>query len=289
MKVAAFQAPFLPFGSFDAIDQIRDRIAECDELGVDLLVCPESVIGGLALESDGHDPDQVALGVASGELADAVGSWRPVATTVVAGFTERDEQGQLFSAAVVIGPTGILAVTRKLFPGYRTVIQAGAELTVHDLAGATAAIIVCNDIWYVEPARVLAARGAALLVVPTNSGHVRDPGRAGPLRARGRSLPIARAVDTSMTVVVADVAGSQHGRSALGSSVIVDPDGAVLAEIDSDAVGLVVADVEPARRTPPDPRGWDGHTNPVVTAAFRSLWSDDAARSGAGSGSTTST
>jgi len=274
VRVAAFQAPFLPFGSFDAVGLIRERIAECDTLGIELLVCPESVVGGLALESEGHDPDRVAVGVATGELATTIDSWRPASATVVAGFTERDEDGRLYSATVAVGPTGIIAVTRKLFPGYRTVIQPGTDLAVHDLAGAPTGVIVCNDLWYVEPARILAARGAALLLVPTNSGHIRDPDRAGPLRARGRSLPIARAVDSSTTVVVADVAGSQHGRSALGSSVVVDPDGAVLASIAADDVGLVVAEVEGARR-PPDARGWDGRTNAAVAAAFRSLWLDD--------------
>lgn len=274
MRVAAFQAPFLPFGSFSAVELIAERIEACDALDVDLLTCPEGIVGGLALESDGHDPDRVALSVADGQLAEVVAAWRPRSTTVVAGFTERDEHGRLFSAAAVVAPSGILAVIRKVFPGYRTVIAAGTELAVHDLAGAPTGIVVCNDLWYVEPARVLAARGAALLLVPTNSGHVRDLDAAGSLVARGRSLPVARAVDTSTTVVVADVAGRQHGRTALGTSVIVDPDGRVVAAIEPDAVGLVVADVEPVRRTTADPRGWDAPTNPTVTDAFLSLYRD---------------
>ena len=274
MKVAAYQAPFLPFGSFDGVALVADQLAACAELGVELLCCPEGIVGGLALESDGDDPNEVALGVANGELASAIDAWRGTPVTVVAGFTERDERGDLFTAAVVLDPTGTIGVSRKSYPGYRTVIRPGAELFLHEVGGAAVGVVICNDLWYVEPARVLASRGAALLLAPSNSGHIRDLAAAGPLRTRGRSLPIARAVDSGTTVLVADVAGHQRGRSALGSSVVVDPDGAVLAEIDPAATGLVIADVEPTRRVVRDPRGWDGHTNPAVTDAFLALWRD---------------
>jgi 5-aminopentanamidase len=130
--------------------------------------------------------------------------------------------------------------------------------------------VICNDLWYVEPARVLAAAGAAVLAVPTHSGHLREPSEA--FRARGDILPIARAVDNSVAVVVADVAGRQGGRFAYGFSAIVDPDGRVLAKASSGGEELIVADVEPARRQTKDPRGWDGHTNPAVTRAFLELW-----------------
>ena len=274
MRVAAYQAPFLPFGSPDGIALVTEQLAACAELGVDLLCCPEGVIGGVALEGDGQDPNDVALGVADGQLADVIAPWRGSKVAVVAGFTERDPHGRLFASAAVVGPDGLAGVYRKVFPGYRTAIQPGSELPIFDIAGVAVGVMICNDAWYPEPARILAARGAATILVPTNSGHIRDLGAATGLRSRGRSLPIARAVDTSTTVVVADVAGHQGGRSALGSSVIVDPDGAVIRAADPGATALLVADVADERPTTHAPRGWDGYTNPTVTENFLALWRD---------------
>lgn len=271
-RVAAFQAPYLPFGSFEAVDLIKAQLDACEAAGVAVLCCPEAVIGGLAHESGGQSPAQVALGVHDGELTDVLAPLMETEIIVIGGFTERDAAGRLFNSAAVIAGGGLVAVYRKVFPGYRTVIQAGTELPVMQLGAAKGGIMICNDIWYLEPARVLAAKGAAVIFVPSNSGHVRNLASAQALRARGDTLPIARAVENSVTVVVADIAGRQGDRYALGTSAIVNPDGVVLARANPESPGLVIADVERERRPMQDPRGWDGYTNAAVTKAFVSLW-----------------
>jgi predicted amidohydrolase len=78
-------------------------------------------------------------------------------------------------------------------------------------------------------------------------------------------------VENTMSVVVADVAGTQGDRYALGCSSIVDPDGVVLARSEPDGAALLIADIESQRR-PPDRRGWDGTTNHAVSDAFVALW-----------------
>jgi predicted amidohydrolase len=272
MKVAAFQAPYLPFGSLDGIDMIKEQLAVCEAQSVEVLCCPEAIIGGLAIESDGQSPAEVAIGVDDGELVEVLGPLMDTPVTVIIGFTERDDAGDLFSSAAVIADGRLASVYRKVFPGYRTAIKAGTQLPVFALDSARFGIMICNDIWYVEPARILAAAGAAVLFVPSNSGYLRNQAAAAKLRARGENLPVARAVDNTATVVVADIAGAQNGRFALGSTRIIDPDGTVLAGADSDQTELLVADVE-AQRRPHGPRGWDGHTNPAVAEAFLRLWS----------------
>ena len=267
MKVAAYQAPYLPFGSFEAVALVRDQLDRCERDGVDLLCCPEAVLGGLAHERAGQDPAEVALEAA--ELAAVAAPLFDTPVTVIVGFTERGAGNQVFNSAAVIIGGALTGVYRKVFPGYRTAIGAGTDLPVFHHGPTPFGVIICNDLWYVEPARILTARGAAVVVVPTNSGHARAVTPS--FRARGDNLPIARAVENTTTVVVADIAGRRDGREALGSSAVVDPDGIVLARADPSHVGLVVADIEPGRR-PHDPRGIDGHTNPAVAAAFTDLW-----------------
>jgi predicted amidohydrolase len=236
-----------------------------------VLCCPEAVIGGLAHESDGELPADVALNVEDGELVDVLAPLMTTTVTLVVGFTERAPSGDLYSSAAVIVDGDLALVYRKVFPGYRTAINAGTQLPVMWHGPSSFGVIICNDIWYLEPARVLAAAGAAVLFVPSHSGHVRVGAPTSSLRVRGENLPIARAVENVCAVVVADVTGSQEGRRALGTSRIIDPDGAVLAHADPRTTSLLMAEVEGERR-PSDPRGWDGWTNPLVTDAFLGLW-----------------
>lgn len=266
MRVAAYQAPYLTFGSMDAVGLIRAQLDRCEAENIAVLCCPEAVIGGLAHESSGDSPAEVALSV--GELAEVVAPLLDTTVTVIVGFTER-AAGRLFGSAAVLRDGRVADVYRKVFPGYRTAIGAGSSLPVFE-SPLPFGIVICNDLWYVEPTRVLAAGGAAVVFVPTHSGHLREPSAS--FQARGDNLPIARAVENSVTVVVADVAGRRGDRFTDGFSAVVDPDGQVIAKATSGTEELLVADVEPRRRDAKDPRGWDGHTNPAVTRAFLKLW-----------------
>jgi predicted amidohydrolase len=186
------------------------------------------------------------------------------------GFTERAADGKLFNSAVFIADGDLQAVYRKVYPGYRTVICAGAELPVVTFGDTVLGILICNDIWYAEPARILASKGAALILVPTNSGHLRKAHVDRRLRTRGETLPVARAVDNTVSMIISDIGGEQQGLFALGTSRIIDPDGALLSAADPHTVGLVTAAIEPHSR-PYDPRGWDGHTNPIINREYVSL------------------
>lgn len=270
MKVAAYQAPYLPFGSFDAVTLIRDQLDKCETAEVEVLCCPEAVLGGLALEGAGQRPGDVALAVANGELAEVLGPLLESPVTVIIGFTERDPGGRLYSSAALLSAGVVAAVYRKVYPGYRTVISAGAELPVFRHGATPYGVMICNDIWYAEPARLLANSGAAVIFVPTNSGHLREPSTS--FRARGDNLPIARAVENTTTVVVADIAGHQEDVLAYGFSAVVDPDGIVLAKAEPMTECLLISDIESDRR-PFNPRGLDGHTNPDVAKAYLELWS----------------
>ena len=261
VRVAAYQGPYLPFGSWGAVELVGHQLERCERAGVDLLCCPEAFLGGLAHESDGQSPRDVAIRVDELRRLLAPLMSSPVASVI--GFTERAADGKVFSSAALITDGEVRAVYRKVYPGYRTAICAGEDLPVFVFRDAVLGIMICNDVWYAEPARILASKGAGLIVVPTNSGHLRNNRSDNRLRIRGETLPVARAVDNTVTIVVADITGEQNGRHALGSSRIVDPDGAVVSAADPRAAGLVIADVEPHSR-PFDPRGWDGHTNPAV-------------------------
>jgi predicted amidohydrolase len=189
VKVAAYQAPYLPFGCWDAVDMITMQLIDCERAGVELLCCPEAIIGGLAHESAGQSPRDVALTV--DELRRLVAPLAASPVTSVVGFTERGSDDAVYSSAVLLTDGDIRTVYRKVYPGYRTEVSAGTDLPVVALGDTPLGMMICNDVWYVEPGRVLAAKGAALITVPTNSGHVKARRRAR-RAARARVQPDRR-------------------------------------------------------------------------------------------------
>ena len=66
MKVAAYQAPLFKNGSMEAIEHIKRQIVVCEKEGVEILCCPETILGGMAEHV--KNPLDIAPNVESGQL-----------------------------------------------------------------------------------------------------------------------------------------------------------------------------------------------------------------------------
>ncbi|MDQ1391239.1 MAG: 5-aminopentanamidase [Acidimicrobiaceae bacterium] len=95
VKVVAFQGPFPGFPSDDGVRLVTEQLAACEFAGVEMLCCPEALIGELANESDGDSPAVVAVGVEDGELAEVLAPLTGSSVTMVVGFAERAASGEL--------------------------------------------------------------------------------------------------------------------------------------------------------------------------------------------------
>lgn len=273
VKVAAWQAPLAVRDPDHVVARLRAQLERCEAAGVEVLCCPETVLGGLA--NGAPDPGRFAVGPTERALLEILAPVLATPVVLVVGFTERDAEGRLFNTAAIVDGGRVLGRYRKVYPGDRSAYAPGTELPVFTIGPSRApcGIVICNDVQYVEPARVLAERGAAILFVPTYGAH--RPERYAALRARGNHLLIARAVENRLTVVAADVGGREgpEGRISEGVTAVIDSDGTVLAKATPYEEDLLIVDV-PRARPPPDPRGWDGARNPAVARAFLALWSD---------------
>ena len=52
MKITAYQAPLIENGSMEVLSYLRTQIDVCEDKSVEILCCPEAVLGGLASYSD---------------------------------------------------------------------------------------------------------------------------------------------------------------------------------------------------------------------------------------------
>jgi predicted amidohydrolase len=243
MKVAAYQAPLHATASIDvALGLIREQVERCEAAGVEILCCPEGVLGGLA--DYAPRPADIAVDVEAGELDALLAPLASERVTTIVGFTEVGLGGRLYNSAAVFHRGSVAGIFRKLHPAIRrSAYHAGDETPVFTVGGLTFGIVICRDSTFPEPARMMAARGATALFVPTNNGL--PPSKGGPeLVAEARNDDVARATENGVFVVRADVAGRCGSMISHGSTAIVDPGGAVLQSARQLVPDLLVADID---------------------------------------------
>lgn len=118
-------------------------------------------------------------------------------------------------------------------------VDPGEALAVGDAAGLRLGLSVCYDLRFPELYRSLAVSGATALAVPAN---FTVPTGA----AHWEVLLRARAIEDQCFVLAAGQCGEHAtGEGAWGHSMIVDPWGAVLAEV-PDGEGFACADLDRA-------------------------------------------
>jgi predicted amidohydrolase len=247
MKVAAYQAPLPYTSSLEILSLIREKIDWCESNGVEILCCPEGVLGGLA--DYANRPTDIAINVESGQLHALLATLASDRVVTILGFTEIDRRGRLYNSAAVFHKGSVVGIYRKLHPAInKSVYEAGDRVPVFTVGDLVFGILICRDSNYDEPARIMASQGAVALFVPTNNGL--PPTKGGPeLVAEARKVDIARAIENRVFVIRADVAGRTQNLLSYGSSGIVDPDGLVLQtarQLDPD---LIVADIETVNRS----------------------------------------
>ena len=241
MKVAAYQAPLALCHADLALAPIRAQINRCETLGVEILCCPEAVLGGLADYVE--RPSAIALDVAGGGLNEIAQALASNSVTTIVGFTEIDRDGRLFNAAAIIARGSVAGVYRKLHPAInRSVYHAGADLPVFTVGALTFGVVICYDSVFAEPMSVMVSRGARAIFIPTNNGMPAAKGGA-ELVGEARTIDIARAKEYGIAIVRADVAGVVGDLVSYGSSAIVDRYGNVLIAAPQLQADLLVAEI----------------------------------------------
>jgi predicted amidohydrolase len=86
---------------------------------------------------------------------------------------------------------------------------------------------------------------------------------------QARNCDIARAVENSVWVIRADVAGHAAGLTSAGASGIVDPDGMVRQTAEQSAEDVLVADLATSPRE--RRRGWEATRNRAVVDEYARL------------------
>ncbi len=241
VKVAAYQAPLLAEGSRDALSLIRERVRECETIGVSILCCPEAILGGLADNS--RHPARFTIRTDEGQLTSILAPLASDTVTLIVGFSEVASDGNIYNAAAVLRSGEVVGVYRKIHPAiHQSVYAAGSQIPVFQADGLTFGVVICNDSNFPELARHIAAQGASVLFIPTNNGLPRKRACA-KLSTAACDADIALAVENRLWVVRADVAGENGLLASYGCSEIVNVQGTVVQRARQWSVEMLIAEI----------------------------------------------
>jgi predicted amidohydrolase len=188
---------------------------------------------------------------ADGGLGDAE---HPPAQRASEGFTpERAKDARVYNTSVLLGPDGAtVAVYRKIhlfdidLPGMEHLkesraVRPGEEAVVGKAPFAAVGMTICYDVRFPELYRALVRAGARVLAVP--SAFTERTGKD-----HWEVLLRARAIENLAYVFApAQVGLHGRGRASHGHAMIVDPWGAVMAQV-PDGEGVVLAELDFARQ-----------------------------------------
>jgi predicted amidohydrolase len=233
-----------------------DLIGKAAGKGAELIVLPELCNTGYVFQSRA-EARSLAEPVPDGPTCEA---WMKIAAErnlhIVAGITERDGEN-LYNAAVVIGPDGLVGRYRKvhLWADEALFFTPGdLGFPVFDTPLGRIGCHICYDCWFPESFRLAALQGAEIMCIPTN--WVPIPGQDPTREAMANILVMAAAHSNSVFVAAADRVGTERGQPFIGQSLIVSHTGwpvAGPASATDEEIIVATVNVADARRK----RNWN--------------------------------
>ncbi|SRR5581483_85472 len=238
MKIAVAQITCAPGEPKTNLRQIRDFSTSARARGADLVVFPEMCDTSYSMPVIRKN----ATSWNEGAVPELRKFAQNLSIAIICGVSER-EGDRIYNSQVFINSRGeIIARYRKchLFAvppvEEEKCFAPGDAITVAELDGWRFGLTICYDLRFPEIYRALAAdKGANVLVVSSAWPFVRAK--------HMRALLIARAIENQSYVIASNRVGTDDEVTFCGSSVIIDPNGAVLDSASADRDELIQSEL----------------------------------------------
>jgi 5-aminopentanamidase len=204
--------------------------------GLDVAVFPELFLTGYNIGEKVNDLAEEVGGMSVSRLREIAAD---NGVAIVTGFAER-RGTELFNSAIAISAQGqIRGHHNKVFlfgAREKQAYSAGSSFPVFELAGRACGLAICYDIEFPEVTRDLKKRGAEVVFVPTANME--------PYFEVPTTLVRARALESGIAIVYANLSGTESNQTYTGLSAVVLPDGKDLARAGRDSC-VLICDLEP--------------------------------------------
>jgi predicted amidohydrolase len=175
------------------------------------------------------------------------------------GYAELTPEGRHFNTSILVDREGaIVGKYRKIhLPGHVEFDPARAHqhlekryfepgdlgFPVWRMMGGLMGMMICNDRRWPESYRVMGLQGVEMVVLGFNTPSVNSqkPGEGMAQRLFHHRLSVqAGAYQNATWVVAVAKAGDEDGHHCMGGTLIVNPDGEIVAELEGEADGVIV-------------------------------------------------
>ena len=202
--------------------KIKKFIGKAEDVNSDIVVFPE-------LSITGYPPEDLLL--KSHFIEDNVKAAKEVAkhtSNIIAiyGFVEK-ENNKIFNSAAISHNQQLLGTQKKIYlPNYgvfdeKRYFSSGHSHSLIYLENSTVGINICEDIWYPNPTKNLAASGVSTILNINGS-----PFQIGKIEER-KKLLIKRAKENKVNIAYVNMVGGQDELVFDGGSMFINLDGKI--------------------------------------------------------------
>ena len=245
----------------DNIKQIEDRIIKCSKMGAQLVVLQELHNGLYFCQTENTEMFDMAETIPGPSTERFSALAKECGVVIVTSLFEKRAPGLYHNTAVVLEKDGSIAgIYRKMHipddPAYYekfyfTPGDLGFE-PVNTSAGKLG-VLVCWDQWYPEAARIMALKGADLLIYPTAIGWESSDSDDEKRRQQDAWKIVQRghAVANGLHVITVnrvghepDPSGQTNGIQFWGHSFACGPQGEIIIQSPDEKEDIKVIDID---------------------------------------------
>lgn len=235
---------------FDAnLDRVVQGLERAQKERVEIVSFPECFLTGYP---DREEPARAGAFAADSpkmmQILDKTARFDP---TVIVGFNETRGK-DLYNTCLVAHKGHLLGLYSKCF-AYMKFHKQGRAFPVFERSGVKFGVIICADGGYIEPARILAMKGAKIIFAP-HYNYINKEGLIGHFM-KVRADHVARAIENHVyflrgnNVTKGKDLGIQGSDGVgYGDSYLLDPGGEIVVRSRRHKEDFIFADVDPTGR-----------------------------------------
>lgn len=238
MKIAVAQISCTPGDLGANLHKIRDFASRAKRSGAELIVFPEMIDTGYSMPVI----QEHATSWDAGAVPELQNIAKELSLAIIAGVSDRDGS-RIYNSQAFIDATGeIIAKYRKTHLvtaaplDERPVFASGDAFVSRKIDKFNLGLTICYDLRFPEVCRALAIEHGVNVFVNSSAWPF-------PRVEHLRTLALSRAIENQSYLVLANRVGTDAGVTLCGTSVIIDPYGAILAAASVDREELLLAEI----------------------------------------------
>ncbi len=223
VTVAAIQMDCVLGEKQPNLEKAAQYIKQAAGKGAELITLPELFSTGYRTEAEDRQLAEQIPGFTTEWLKDKSKTYHVYLAGAILEYDPVDEQ--IYDTCILTGPEGYIGKYRKthLWDNEKERFSKGTDLPVFKTAIGTIGLQICYEIGFPEISRIMALKGAEIIVCTSAFGM--------PRLYAWELATQSRALENGAFLIAANRTGTDKGTTFAGHSRIVNPQGSIFATL----------------------------------------------------------